>query len=163
MGSFTLPIFQNKLCHGLIKVAPCETRKKILGTHSRTHPPTNEYEAQYPTISKVHNMFSFLLLVLLIFSSFLAPPSDGAEGNLPSPTTIHISFLFGSSSFFFFNEAGMGDLLVVAKVDFCQHTWKSTMGVCFFSPSLPLFFYSCPTGGMGRCNIERENGTPFWA
>jgi len=32
----------------------------------------------------------------------------------------------------------------------------------FFSPSLLLFFYSCPIGG-GGCNIERENGTPFWA
>ncbi len=28
-----------------------KTKTKILGTHSPKHPPTNEYEAQYTTIS----------------------------------------------------------------------------------------------------------------
>jgi len=120
MGSSTLPIFQNDLCDGLIKVAPSKQKRKFWG---HTAPNTHQQMSMKHNIlpyPKVHNMFSFLLLlVLLILSSFLAPPRDGGEGDLLSLMTIHMHYLFGSSSLFFFEKAGVGELLVVGKFDCC--------------------------------------------
>jgi hypothetical protein len=66
----------------------------------------------------------------------------------------------------FFKKAGVGDLLVVGKVDCCQQQSKIHNGCLFFLPLLAIVLLFLPHGAMGGgegCNIQRKNGTPFWA